>query len=235
MFPKVSKIKENDISKIKVQYLKDSVGMHIDEGACQGCGICIKVCPTNALSRGPVGGAKKRVMEDLIPTEINAITCSFCGLCAYMCPWNVVTLIKNNEEISLDELDIVARNAVPQLDYKMTKCKEGVKDAKVYLEGDIEFKSENCVGGCDTCVDICPTGAISIEKADTPWDKGRKLVVDKDKCILCGTCTNACPVFNVIKISITDVKSKGKSNAIFWDKIVEQLKISRMRDGKKIN
>ncbi len=44
---------------------------------------------------------------------------------------------------------------------------------------------EKCTG-CETCVDECPSDAISM--AD------KKAVVDAEKCIDCGVCVDACPV-----------------------------------------
>ena len=39
--------------------------------------------------------------------------------------------------------------------------------------------------GCETCVEECPSDAISMA--------GDKAVVDKDSCIDCGVCIDACP------------------------------------------
>ncbi|MBD3350776.1 MAG: 4Fe-4S dicluster domain-containing protein [Candidatus Lokiarchaeota archaeon] len=235
MFPKIHKERDKNLSRVKLQFLTNSVALEVNEDVCQGCGICIKVCPKQAMERGPVGDSKRNNKEDVIPTLVDPKECSYCGLCSYMCPWNAITLYKDDEKVELDDLDIVKHNAVPELEVTMRKCKDGVEDAKSYLEGEIEFKTENCAGGCNTCIEVCPTGALTLEKPDAPWDKGRKIIVDKDKCIYCGTCTNACPVFDAIKLTIKEVKTKGKYNEIFWNPVVERLKISRMRDGKKIN
>ncbi|MCK4466924.1 MAG: 4Fe-4S binding protein [Desulfobacterales bacterium] len=43
--------------------------------------------------------------------------------------------------------------------------------------------SESCVG-CGTCVDVCPTGAISVEEIAR---------VDPKRCIGCGCCVDQCP------------------------------------------
>jgi len=39
--------------------------------------------------------------------------------------------------------------------------------------------------GCETCVDVCPSEAISM--------KDGKAVVDKDACIDCEACVDECP------------------------------------------
>ena len=39
---------------------------------------------------------------------------------------------------------------------------------------------------CGTCVDECPTSAIS--------EKDGKYVINEDECISCGACAGACPV-----------------------------------------
>lgn len=48
-----------------------------------------------------------------------------------------------------------------------------------------EVDKEKCTG-CETCVEECPSDAISM--AD------EKAVVDAEKCIDCGVCVDACPV-----------------------------------------
>jgi len=239
MFPRISKVKENGIFIVKMKYLKKSTALEIDENKCQGCGICTKICPTQACGRGPIGGAKKEFLEleDIIPTITDAEKCSYCGLCVFMCPWDAITLKIDDKEVPREELLLVTEHAVPELEYIMHKCKEGVPESRSYFEGKIEFDMTKCPGGCNTCVDVCPTAALKIEKPDTPWDKGRKMVVDDEACFHCGTCTNACPVFDAIKLTITEVKIKPESEykAILWDKVIEQLKISRMRGNVKIN
>lgn len=42
-----------------------------------------------------------------------------------------------------------------------------------------------CVG-CEACVGVCPTSAISMVDA--------KAVVDADACVECGACVATCPV-----------------------------------------
>jgi ferredoxin len=48
-----------------------------------------------------------------------------------------------------------------------------------------KVNKEKCTG-CETCVEECPSEAISMADG--------KAVVDVDTCIDCGVCVDACPV-----------------------------------------
>ncbi|MGP8320675.1 MAG: 4Fe-4S binding protein [Methanosarcinaceae archaeon] len=49
---------------------------------------------------------------------------------------------------------------------------------------------DECVG-CGTCVDECPTGAISMNDNDIA-------VVNADECTDCGACIDACPTEAIV-------------------------------------
>jgi NADH-quinone oxidoreductase subunit F len=51
----------------------------IDEEACRGCGLCMRDCPTEAIS-----GEKKK------PHHIDSDTCVTCGVCYEECPFDAV-------------------------------------------------------------------------------------------------------------------------------------------------
>jgi len=40
-----------------------------------------------------------------------------------------------------------------------------------------------CGGACEGCVEVCPVDALKRED---------KLIIDHDKCIICGVCVDAC-------------------------------------------
>jgi NAD-dependent dihydropyrimidine dehydrogenase PreA subunit len=50
-------------------------------------------------------------------------------------------------------------------------------------------------------VEACAQGALSVDFSQADPSKGKKghAVVDKDKCVLCGYCAEACPEF-VIRV-----------------------------------
>ena len=53
----------------------------IDEDKCKACGMCLKACPTEAIS----GGKKK------VPARIDQDKCVKCGACREACKFDAVT------------------------------------------------------------------------------------------------------------------------------------------------
>jgi heterodisulfide reductase subunit A len=54
---------------------------------CNSCGICVKVCPVNAISLCAGGGI-----------NVNPISCIGCGLCVPRCPQQALDLLHSTEE-----------------------------------------------------------------------------------------------------------------------------------------
>ncbi|MFO7900929.1 MAG: 4Fe-4S binding protein [Planctomycetota bacterium] len=49
----------------------------------------------------------------------------------------------------------------------------------------VKVDADECVG-CETCVEVCPVEAISMQDGVA--------VIDQDTCTECGTCIEECPV-----------------------------------------
>ena len=67
----------------KTQISLDAVKATVDETYCDGCALCVDVCPYNAISlveKGPEGPDGKRAIL------VNKAQCKGCGLCQGTCP-----------------------------------------------------------------------------------------------------------------------------------------------------
>ena len=72
--------------------------LSFDSNACIGCGICIRVCAGDAITKEvkPVEGGQEITMN------FDLASCTFCGLCKDFCPKKAITLT--------DETIMVERN-----------------------------------------------------------------------------------------------------------------------------
>ena len=71
--------------------------LSFDSNACIGCGICIRVCAAEAITKEVKlveGGQEIKMNFDLA-------SCTFCGLCKDFCPKKAITL--TNEVIMVSE------------------------------------------------------------------------------------------------------------------------------------
>jgi len=51
----------------------------LDQEKCTGCGICVDVCPVNAITLNDIA-------------EIDKDTCTGCGICLNVCPTQAISL-----------------------------------------------------------------------------------------------------------------------------------------------
>ncbi|MFX0188149.1 MAG: 4Fe-4S binding protein [Candidatus Hodarchaeota archaeon] len=207
--------------------------LNLDKDKCVGCGICFRVCPKEAISRGPIGASKRfPTIETIIPEIFDPNVCVMCGVCVYMCPFDAITLKINGNVVSLEDLTLVKEQALPKLEYKVKTLESG-RIVKQYMDGEINIADNECTGGCQTCAEICPSGAITVpSNLDRKgWEKIPNVIVDQEKCVFCGACDNACPI-GALKLEITEVKYSGEYLDPFWSNIIERLKI--LKNNNKI-
>ncbi|MFX1275565.1 MAG: 4Fe-4S binding protein [Promethearchaeota archaeon] len=231
MFPKISRKIIGNEEIVKVQYLTQAQELILDKGKCTGCGTCGRVCPKGAVHRGPVGASiRLSNTTGLIPEVYDPNKCVMCGTCVVCCPFSALTLKINGEVLNLDDIPIVKQKAVPKLEFqaKKIKNKNGVeKVVKQYVDSDIKIIDEECAGGCRTCYEVCPSGAITIPPpAEKGWEHPPNVIVDPESCVGCGACDNACPTGAVV-LDIKEVKYSGTFNEPFWPELIERLKTMR--------
>ncbi|HDZ16807.1 hypothetical protein LCGC14_1147270 [marine sediment metagenome] len=236
-FPKISRTISKDMEHVKVQFLTESLELILNRTKCIGCGTCARVCPEDAISRGPVGSSRRfPTLEDIIPEIYDPKKCVFCGTCVYCCPTSALTFKKDGEIVNIEDIPIVKEHVVPKLEFEVKKVSsfDGVERvAKQFTGGKISIIDEKCPGGCQTCYEVCPSGAITIpEKSDKGWETVPNVVVDENECIFCGSCDNGCPT-GAIQLEITDLMTSGKYSEMFWNPLVERLKTLRWYHPKE--
>ncbi|MGQ4873443.1 MAG: 4Fe-4S binding protein [Promethearchaeia archaeon] len=228
-FPKITRRISKEQEEVKIQFLTENYELILDRTKCVGCGTCSRVCPKDAISRGPVGASIRfPTIGDLIPEVYDPHKCVMCGTCVYMCPFSALTMKKNGEVLQLDQIPLVVEQAVPKLEFEAKKIKnaKGVERiVKQYAKAEVSIVDEECAKGCGACADVCPSGAIVIaQRPEHGWEISKNVeVVDQDACVACGACDSACPT-GALRLKITDVKFSGKYNEIFWEPLIERLK-----------
>jgi heterodisulfide reductase subunit A len=69
---------------------------YVDETKCVGCGICIKLCPYDAISKTDAGLA-----------HVREVVCKGCGLCGASCPERAITILHFTNEQILSEINVI--------------------------------------------------------------------------------------------------------------------------------
>lgn len=150
---------------------------------CVQCGVCMKVCPTNALQPATTEAGLEGLWSPvLVPM---AGYCEHdCNLCGQVCPTGAIAPLalaaKQQIKIGLATIDT-------------TRCLP-------YAYGK----------ECSVCEEHCPTATKAIYFREEPVrlrDGGVRVLkqprVDADLCIGCGICENKCPFNDVAAIRVT--------------------------------
>lgn len=196
--------------------LTSKTNFTVDKEKCTLCGICGALCPAIEVKCKSFTAETGKVEGDVIWDEAK---CDACKVCVEMCPEECMTV---EREVTSDKLAGEV-NIDKDLCCTCTWCSrncptEAITVEKVF-EGDIEFHAEKCPGGCSTCVDICPANAIYLPSpkpaSEMKGEVESTIAVNKDYCILCGACVNACPGEDIIILQRNGIRIKGNETDLF--------------------
>jgi len=215
--------------------LESTTKFTVDDEKCTMCGICGDLCPAINVKRKPFSAESGKVEGEVVWNEE---LCDACTVCVEACPDEAITV---ERIVSSGKLD----GTVSIMDENCCTCRwcaincptEAITVEKIF-EGDIEFNAEKCPSGCSTCVEVCPANAIYLPSTKPAKElRGEVepvIAVNKDFCILCGACVNACPGEDIITLKRTGIRIKGKETDLFL-KIKDKIctpRTSMVKEGK---
>ncbi len=197
---------------------------------CVFCGECVDLCPTNAIKmeindeqRIPIFEVeafptlRKLISVDAKKCWYGAITAACDLVCQKECPPEAIEVtVKNVGEGPEGRIvDFKVREEECIFCKKCeVACPEDAISVIKPFRGTLQVDTNLCPEGCQVCVDICPSEALTV-------DEDKKLVVNEEFCIYCGACQQVCPE-NAIKVERTQVlHTDVKSGA--WVKALEKL------------
>ncbi len=176
---------------------------------CVGCWLCYESCPTEAISKNPIGAPIDEEAEHQ-NILIDPQKCVHCGVCAEVCMFDALDVRVNGASIvdlayprfqerwELSEEKCVPKDAANRVLCKdcevacprgALKCGLVVKDeaGTVVVKNTVERDRRLCIH-CTTCMRICPQDALVVEKV---FDG--EISVDLELCQGCGVCVDVCP------------------------------------------
>ncbi len=190
---------------------------------CISCFRCAQICPANAI--------QMESYEKMYPS-IDYAKCIFCHFCVDSCPTGALSTSKVHDVAFRDMDEMIVKAG------QMTRVPEIVREEKFTVDIDVEggvwrlirsreldelsvkpkvpevrkrravcVDAESCLG-CRMCVNVCPQGAISVERCEITIEEGVTgtgcvLRIDHEKCTGCGLCVRQCPM-NVLSLEVVE-------------------------------
>lgn len=199
----------------KAEAVKTNVTFDCDMEKCTVCGLCGAVCSALDVVRKPFSAETGEVEGEV---KWNETLCDGCSVCADICPSDAIT-VKREEAVQEKKGKVSITDDCIACRWCAINCPTEAITVEKFFEGEIEFHAEKCPGGCSTCADICPCNAIYLPSPKSPAEMHGKvednIAVNKDLCILCGVCVNACPGEDIIVLKRTGVRINGKETDLF--------------------
>lgn len=175
----------------------------VDAAACVFCGMCVVMCPVNAITLTLNGEPSIPVQAyEAFPylDESNVFD-------RELFDWDKRDFVIDNcptDAISYDEMadTLVVDDALCIHCRQCEVASDGAFTVRQPWEGTVVLRRDACVEGCLACADVCPTRALHID------DTGELVLADY-YCIKCGACVQICPVEPIFETSEVPLESQG--------------------------
>jgi len=214
---------ENELTIEMILHAK-RYSLTVDKTRCTGCGICMEICPREAIEikKTPKADGEKAKPPTI---DINEEKCHYCGMCDPICPFGALKVKINGEHM----IPVINNESFPQLireiEVDTTKCDldcvdcekacpleiikvsvhapdgEEVTDIasrsnKESLTVTVNIEKDFCPC-CRLCEMKCPEGAIRVEKIFHG-----NLRINREKCPeSCQDCLDVCPIPEALYLS----------------------------------
>jgi 4Fe-4S ferredoxin len=221
---KLEKTEKNEKLVIERSLYVKRHSFTLDKTHCTGCGICVEVCPREAIEIKKVQKSKEgRAQRPII--DIDEQKCHYCGICSSICPFGAVEIyVDGKPRVPVNETDSFPK-LTRKIEIDTKKCKVGCVDCEEAcplelikvtvrspegeevrdiesrldeedLEVDVDIDVEHCPC-CRVCEFKCPEGAIRVQKIFQGV-----LKINQEKCPEgCRDCVDVCPIPEVLSIS----------------------------------
>lgn len=173
---------ENELTIEMILHAK-RYSLTLDKTRCTGCGICMEICPREAIEIKKIPKADGEKAKP--PTiDISKEKCHYCGMCEPICPFGALEVRINGEHM----IPVIKSESFPQ------------------LIREIEVDTTKCDLDCVDCEKACPLNLIKVsvhtpdgeevtDIASRPNKENLAVTVDieKDFCPCCRLCEMKCP------------------------------------------
>jgi 4Fe-4S ferredoxin len=175
----------------------------IDEATCSFCGECVVLCPTRSIELTVNGQPEIPVIKaEAFPYLIrrNRVTqsavsgstdASFIDDCPAEAISAQITRDEHGSIIAIRDVQ-VNKGACMACSRCMHTGPDGLFAVTKPYEGRASVDASKCPEGCQACVDVCPSNAITYD--------GERVHLDERFCLFCEACTRVCPVEDALSI-----------------------------------
>ena len=209
----------------------------IDANKCSFCGECVALCPTHALGETVNGQVEVPVLAGeafprlLAGSAIDQDVLAASTEVGYIdnCPRGAISADVTRD--ATGAVRAVANVAIDEQCVHCTHCMEegprgGFTIRKPY-RGRVNLDVSLCPAGCQACVDVCPSRAITYD--------GARVHLDERFCLYCGACEGVCPAEGAVRVARTGflhapIESGAWRDAL--EKLVSVQEVAREFDVK---